>query len=86
MVSLANDEHSQSSESVNNRLKMVALPKFPKPIAMRADPDLNFLTDSHLKEKKQWKLMMDYFKKNPNALMDAIPTPPNEKAEAQGMQ
>ena len=25
--------------------------------------------------------MMGYFKKNPTALMDAIPTPPNEKDE-----
>lgn len=25
--------------------------------------------------------MMDYFKKNPSALMDAIPTPPNEEAD-----
>ena len=30
--------------------------------------------------------MMDYFTKNPNALMDAIPTPPNEKEEANGIK
>ena len=63
---------------------MIPMPKVPVPIKMRADPDLNFLSDQKLQEKKQWRLMMDYFKKNPNALMDAIPTPPNEKAEAQG--
>ena len=25
--------------------------------------------------------MLDYFKKNPQALMDAIPTPPGEEAD-----
>ena len=45
-----------------------------------------FLQDNHIDEDKQWRLMLDYFKKNPDALMDAIPTPPggdeDEKALA----
>lgn len=65
---------------------MFPLPKVPAPIEIRADPDLNFLNNTHMQEKKQWRLMMGYFKKNPGALMDAIPTPPNEKTESDQVQ
>lgn len=70
------EDASESSGSVG-RVKMVPLPKVPAPIETRADPDLDFLGDEQLREKKQWRLMLGYFKKNPGALMDAIPTPRN---------
>ena len=30
-------------------------------------------------DKENWKDMLDYFKNNPDALLDAIPTPRNEE-------
>ena len=30
--------------------------------------------------------MLDYFKKNPNALMDAIPTPPGEQEDEDALR
>ena len=58
------------------------MPKMPEPVAIRgADPELHFLQDNHIDSDKQWKLMLDYFKKNPDALMDAIPTPPEKEEE-----
>ena len=39
------------------------------------------MQDANLDEDKQWRLMMDYFKENPTALMDAIPTPPGEEED-----
>ena len=54
-------------------------PQLPQPISSVDDCKFNFLTDKNIDEDKQWKLMMDYFKKNPQALMDAIPTPPGEE-------
>jgi hypothetical protein len=32
-------------------------------------------------EKEDWKQMMDYFKENPAALLDAIPTPREDENE-----
>jgi len=54
-------------------------PSLPQPIGSIDDCKFNFLTDKNIDEDKQWKLMIDYFKKNPQALMDAIPTPPGEE-------
>lgn len=57
------------------------LPEVPKQIRGPKDCRLNYLTDKAIDEDKQWKLMMDYFTKNPQALMDAIPTPPGEEED-----
>ena len=50
------------------------------------DPDLKFLNDNIIDENKKWLLVLDYFKKNPEDLLDAMPTPPegaeDEKALA----
>ena len=62
------------------------MPQLPDPIKVRGDPDLNFLKDNHIDEDKQWKLMLDYFKKNPSALMDAIPTPPGEQEDEDALR
>jgi hypothetical protein len=44
---------------------------------------LQFLhEDGHLNEDLEWQLMMDYFKENPSALLDAMPTPPGEEEDA----
>ena len=59
------------------------MPKEPEAPLVRGEPGLGFVNDDHLNKKKQWRLIMDYFKKNPAALMDAIPTPPNEEEEDQ---
>lgn len=56
-------------------------PTMPDPIGSLADCRFNFLTDKTIDEDKQWKLMLEYFKKNPQALMDAIPTPPGEEED-----
>jgi hypothetical protein len=53
----------------------------PTQIGKLEDCKLNFLQDKTLDDDKQWKLMLDYFKKNPQALMDAIPTPPGEEED-----
>lgn len=46
-------------------------------------PKLNFQhKDGELGEDLEWKLMMDYFKENPAALMDAMPTPRGEEEDA----
>lgn len=62
------------------------MPQLPKPIAKRGHPELLFLKDNHIDEDKQWRLMLDYFKKNPNALMDAIPTPPNQEEDEEALK
>lgn len=62
------------------------MPKLPKPIDLKGDPDLVFLQDNHIDEDKQWRLMLDYFKKNPSALMDAIPTPPGQDADDEALK
>ena len=49
-------------------------PRMPNPIGTKSSA-LNFLHDTHLDDDKQWKLMLDYFTKNPETLLDAIPTP-----------
>jgi hypothetical protein len=46
-------------------------------------PKLSFLVDDALDNDKQWKLMIDYFKENPKALLDAMPTPRGEEEEDQ---
>ena len=56
------------------------MPALPAPIGSKATA-LTFLQDNYIDEDKQWKLMMDYFKKNPTALMDAIPTPRAEEED-----
>ena len=56
------------------------MPALPAPIGSKATA-LTFLTDNFIDEDKQWRLMMDYFAKNPSALMDAIPTPRNEEED-----
>lgn len=63
------------------------LPSLPEPISQTSDirkkpANMTFLADDYLDDDKQWKLMMDYFKKNPDALMDAIPTPTGEEEDA----
>ena len=67
---------------------MPSLPQVPAPLAIMApgDPDLVFLQDNHIDEDKQWRLMLDYFKKNPSALMDAIPTPPGEEEDKEALK
>ena len=59
-------------------MQIMPMPKVPEAIQIKGDPDLIFLQDNHIDEDKQWRLMLDYFKKNPDALMDAIPTPPGQ--------
>ena len=61
------------------------MPKLPEPIKVRGDPDLQFLQDTFIDEDKQWRLMLDYFKKNPSALMDAIPTPPAQDEDDEAL-
>ena len=62
-------------------------PKMPDAIPIRGgDPDLVFLQDNHIDEDKQWRLMLDYFKKNPTALMDAIPTPPEKEEDEEALR
>ena len=50
------------------------------------DPDLKFLNNNIINKDKKWLLILDYFKKNPEDLLDAMPTPPegaeDEKALA----
>ena len=41
------------------------------------DPDLKFLNNNIINKDKKWLLILDYFKKNPEVLLDAIPTPPD---------
>jgi hypothetical protein len=42
-------------------------------------PKLNFKhSTGELNQDLEWKLMMDYFKENPAALLDAMPTPREE--------
>jgi len=68
------DQSEQVSEVAS--LQPMSMPKLPDPIQIRGDPDLLFLQDNHIDDDKQWRLMLDYFEKNPDALLDAIPTPP----------
>jgi hypothetical protein len=35
-----------------------------------------------LDEELEWKLMMDYLKENPEALMEGLPTPEGEQEDA----
>ena len=44
------------------------------------------MADKEIDEDKQWKLMLDYFKKNPKALMKAIPTPPGEEEDENALK
>ena len=69
----------QSDGGTENRLSL-DIPALPAPISTQATA-LAFLGDNHIDEDKQWKLMMDYFKKNPTALMDAIPTPREDEQD-----
>ena len=36
---------------------------------------LDFMDNTSLEEHVQWRLMMQYFKENPAALLDALPSP-----------
>ena len=70
--------------SFNNQMETypVNMPAIPGPLSKASkQKNLGFLQDSNLDEDKQWRLMMDYFKENPTALMDAIPTPPGEEED-----
>ena len=68
-------------------LTSASKPKMPEAIPIRGgDPDLVFLQDNHIDEDKQWRLMLDYFKKNPTALMDAIPTPPEKEEDEEALR
>lgn len=58
-----------------------AVPKGP-PKLPGCDVIETMLQDDHLDDDKQWRLMMDYFKENPAALMDALPTPKGSEEEA----
>lgn len=51
------------------------------PPRLPSAPKLKFLVDDALDHDKQWKMMMDYFKENPKALLDAMPTPRGEEEE-----
>ena len=53
-ATLEQDQEQQSDQTIEsiNRIKMFPLPKVPAPIEIRADPDLNFLNNSHMQEKK----------------------------------
>ena len=62
------------------------MPKVPSPLRLEGDPDLVFLKDNHIDGDKQWRMMLEYFKKNPSALMDAIPTPPGEEADTEALK
>jgi hypothetical protein len=44
-------------------------------------PKLSFLVDEALDNDKQWKMMMEYLKENPKALLDAMPTPTGEEED-----
>lgn len=37
-------------------------------------------------EKKQWKLMLNHFKKNPADLLDALPTPEKGSEKSKGFE
>jgi hypothetical protein len=43
-----------------------------------SNQNLQFLNDTELSKGKQWKLVLDYFKKNPSDLLDAFTTPKQE--------
>jgi hypothetical protein len=38
-------------------------------------------SSGELNQDLEWKLMMDYLKENPAALLDALPTPPGEEED-----
>ena len=59
-------------------------PQLPNPIGNKQSA-LSFLDDTHLDDDKQWKLMLDYFTKNPEALMDALPTPRADDEDEQAL-
>jgi len=80
------EDQSEVSIGEINPLAMIPMPRMPAPVRSRGDPDLGFLEDNHIDEDKQWRLMLDYFKKNPSALMDAIPTPPGEEADTEALK
>ena len=49
-------------------------------------PKINFKhVTGQLSEDLEWKLMMEYLKENPAALLDALPTPPGEEEEANAL-
>jgi len=81
MISL----EDQSETSSLHFMQVMPMPKIPDPVPRLGDPDLLFLQDNHIDEDKQWRLMMDYFKKNPTALMDAIPTPPGQEEDDEAL-
>ena len=83
LISLEDQSEGSGSEG---RAKMMVVPKVPAALTFRGDSDLVFLQDNHIDEEKQWKLMLDYFKKNPDALMDAIPTPPGQEEDDEALK
>jgi hypothetical protein len=45
-------------------------------------PKLQFLhNDGQINADLEWQLMMEYFKENPEALLDAMPTPKGEEED-----
>ena len=85
------DQSEEVDFSKINELMMLATakkPQMPKAIPIRKEePDLSLLLeDNHIDEDKQWRLMLDYFKKNPTALMDAIPTPPDKEQDEEALR
>ena len=48
---------------------------------MPSAPKLLFMIDDDLDSDKQWKMMLEYFKENPKALLDAMPTPRGEEED-----
>jgi hypothetical protein len=42
---------------------------------LQSGENLQFLEDEKLREKKMWRLMMQYLSQNPSQLLNAIPSP-----------
>ena len=55
------------------------LPKLPSALK------LDFMDDKNLGEDMQWKLMLEYFKGNPAALLDALPSPTGSEEDKKAL-
>lgn len=47
---------------------------------------LDFIDDKNLNDEVQWELMMAYFKGNPAALLDALPSPTGSEEDKNALR
>lgn len=50
-------------------------------LQLKGQDNLHFLEDEKLREKKMWRLMMQYLSQNPSQLLNAIPSPDKRTRE-----